>query len=272
MMNKKICKYSIIRFQPFVETEEFANIGIVLYAPETKELRFKLLSAKKHERITHFFKPLKKEIYTNIIQIIRAEIEHRQKLLTKSIKIKMDFYEELIRPREDIIQYSKNRVLFSTDITKTLDDLFEHYIERSFANKEHHEENMRKKIRSLLIKKGLEKKFKQGIIGQEGKYNVLLPFVNQHHQAAIKPIHFRHPDSNKLTDHGLIWLAKIRHLKRYDFVQPEHILFAYNAPEQKKGILFDAFKEVKNQIEDFGITMIDIEKSEKITNFCLSVS
>jgi len=45
MMNRTICQYSLIRFIPFAETEEFANIGIVVYLPETKQLRFKLLSA-----------------------------------------------------------------------------------------------------------------------------------------------------------------------------------------------------------------------------------
>lgn len=266
-MNKKICKYSIIRFQPYAETEEFANIGIILYLPETKELHFKLLSAKEHERITHFFKPLKKEIYTNIIQIIRSELERIQSLPTKLIATKMNVFDELIRPREDIVQYSKNRVLFSNDIAKTLDDLFEHYVKRSFAYKESHEETMRRKIRDLLKQNGLEKQFKQGIIGKEGKYIVQLPFVNQSHQAAIKPIHFRHSDSNKLIDHGLTWLAKVQQLKRYNFIQPNHILFAYNPPENEQGVLFEAFKEIKAQIENFEIIMVDINKTENITHF-----
>lgn len=267
-MNKKICQYSIIRFQPFVETGEFANIGIVLYLPETKELHFKLLSAKEHERITHFFKPLKKDIFTSSIQIIRAELERIQNFLTKSKIIKVDFYEDLIRPREDIIQYSKNRVLFSTDIaTKTVNDLFGHYVKLNFAHKEDYEQKMQKRIQGLLSDLELKGYFKKASLGEKSKYNVNFPFVSNNHQAVIKPIHFKHPDSNKLIEHGLSWMMKIQQLKRYNFIQPNNVLFAYSPPENKQGVLFDAFRDIKAQIEDFGILTTDINDSKNITNF-----
>ncbi len=266
-MNKKICQYSIIRFQPFVETEEFANIGIVLYLPETKELHFKLLSAKEHERITHFFKPLKKDIFTSTIQIIHAELERIQTLLTKPKSIKIDFYEDLIRPREDIIQYSKNRALFSTNIAKTVNDLFGDYVKLNSAHKEGYEQKMQKKIQGLLSDLELKGCFKKASLGEKSKYNVNFPFVSNNHQAVIKPIHFKHSDSNKLIEHGLGWLMKIQQLKRYNFIQPDNVLFAYSPPENKQGVLFDAFRDIKVQIEDFGIVTTDINDSKNITDF-----
>lgn len=266
-MNRQICKYSIIRFQPFVETEEFANVGIVLYVPMTRQLHFKLLSAREHERITHFFKPLNREIYTSAIQIIRAELEHIQNLLTKSVNTKMDLYDELIRPREDIIQYSKNRVLFSANVTKTVEDLFEYYVKHEFAYKENYEEEMKKRIQNLLKTCGFEKKFKDGYVGDENKYKVHLPFVNANAQAAIKPIHFKHPDPHQLIEHGLNWLIKITQLKRYGFIEPQNILFTYNPPEKQSVKLFNAFSDVQNQIEDAGILMADINEDNSITQF-----
>jgi len=266
-MNRQICKYSIIRFQPFVETEEFANVGIVLYAPMTKQLHFKLLSAREHERVTHFFKPLNREIYTSAIQIIRAELEHIQKLLTKSVVSKMDFYDELIRPREDIIQYSKNRVLFSTDVIKTVESLFEHYVKHEFAYQENYEEEMKKRIQSLLKNYGFEKSFKNGYVGDENKYKVHLPFVSTNAQAAIKPIHFKHSDPHQLIEHGLNWLMKITQLKRYGFIDPQNILFTYNPPEKESAKLFNAFNDVQNQIKDAGVVMTNINEESSITEF-----
>lgn len=265
-MNRQICKYSIIRFQPFVETEEFANVGVVLYVPTTKNIQFKLLSAKEHERITHFFKPLKRDIYTATLQIVRAELERIQDVLRSGINSKMDFYDELIRPSEDIIQYSNNRVLFSTDINQTVNDLFEHYVKRDFAHKEHHEEEMRKRIRALLESYGLEEQFKADYVGDE-KYKVNLPFVDCHRQAAIKPIHFRHPDSNQLINHGVEWMGRIAQLKRYKLIEPKNVLFTYSAPENQRGVLFDAFSDVKNQIEDMGVLMVDINAEDTIAQF-----
>jgi hypothetical protein len=270
VMNRQICKYSIIRFQPLVETEEFANVGIVLYVPTTRNLHFKLLSAREHERITHFFRPLNKAIYTATLHIMRAELERVQNLLTHASSGKIDFYDELIRPREDIIQYSKNRVLYSTDINQTINDLFEHYVKRDFAHNEQHEEEMRKRIHGLLINCGLQGRFKNDYIGDETKYKVNLPFVGRNRQAAIKPIHFRHPDSNQLINHGVEWMGKITQLKRHKLIEPKNVLFTYSPPENQRGVLFDAFNDVKNQIEDMGILMADINAEEAITQFVRS--
>jgi len=269
-MNRLLCKYSIIRFQPFVETEEFANVGIVLYVPETRILHFKLLPAKEHKRLTQFFKPLNKEIYTNTVHIISAELERIQRLLTASVLNKMDVYDDLIRPREDIVQYSKNRVLFSADVEKTVDELFEHYVKRDFAYREPHEEEMRKRIRLLLKEHGLEEQFKDGYVGKEDQYEVHLPFVDSKCQTAIKPIHFRHPDSSKLIEHGLQWMMKVTQLKRFGLIDPQNILFTYNPPEDRQGALFNAFVDVKKQIEDVGISTVNIDESDVIADFARS--
>ncbi len=46
--------YSIVRFAPFAETEEFANVGIVLSAPAIKRMEYRL--ASEHlERVNRFF-------------------------------------------------------------------------------------------------------------------------------------------------------------------------------------------------------------------------
>lgn len=265
-MNRQVCKYSIICFQPFVETGEFANIGIVLYVPNSNQLLFKLLGAKECRRITEFFKPLKRELYTETIHIIRDELERIQELVKQPSKVDVNLYDELIRPREGIIRFSQNRVLFSTDLQKTLEELFEHYVQHSFAHKEEHEEEMRKLVRTLLNEQNMIETFKDGMLGDENKYSVRLPFVNKQKQTAIKPIHFTHPDSNKLIEHGLSWLGKVQQLDRYGFIKPDKVMFVYHPPETKRGVLFEAFSDISKQIQEAGVLMIPITQPEKITN------
>ena len=265
-MNRQVCKYSIICFQPFVETGEFANIGIVLYVPNSKQLLFKLLSTKECGRITEFFKPLKREVYTETIQIIRTELERIQKLATEISKLEIDLFDELIRPREGIIRFQPNRVLFSTNCDETLEELFGHYVRRSFAHKEEHEEEMRKRVRALLKEHSMDESFKEGLIGDETKYSVRLPFISQQREAAIKPIHFTHPDSNKLIEHGLSWLGKVQQLDRYGFIKPDKVMFVYRPPETKRGVLFEAFSDISKQIQEAGVLMIPITQPEKITD------
>ena len=37
-MKNTACLYAIVRFCPFIETEEFANVGVILIAPDAKFL------------------------------------------------------------------------------------------------------------------------------------------------------------------------------------------------------------------------------------------
>ncbi|MGB4498844.1 MAG: DUF3037 domain-containing protein [Methylococcaceae bacterium] len=257
-MNKQICSYSIIRFQPFQETEEFANIGIVLYAHDSRLLCFKLLSEREYGRITHFFEPLDRRIYVDTIKYLNAKLKNARHTLA--------FYDELIRPRESIVRYSNNRVLFSENINATIDELFGHYVKRNFVHHEDFEEIIQKRVASLLRGSQLESKFISGTLGNE-KYHVPFPFVDKENQKAIKPIHFCHNDSRKIIEHGATWLMKVQQLKRGGFVKSENVLFTYRAPMENQGILFEAFCDVKAQIEDACIVMANIEQPQAILKF-----
>lgn len=257
-MNRQVCNYSIIRFQPYQETGEFANIGIVLYAHDSRVLRFKLLNGNTYKRVMDFFNPLDRSIYRETIKYLNATLTKPQHSL--------EFYDELIRPRESIVRYSNSRVLFSENVDVTLTELFEHYVKRSFVHHEDFEQEMQKRITLLLRDSQLESKFTSGALGNE-KYHVQFPFVDKQNQKAIKPIHFCHDDSRKIIEHGATWLMKVQQLKRCGFIQFENILFTYRAPNENQGILFDAFYDVKEQIEDAGIKMAHIEQSQAILNF-----
>ena len=119
------CKYNIIRFQPYAETEEFVSIGIVLYIPASRQLFFKVLNTRQNERITHFFKKLDNNLFKYTVQIIQAKLKRIQELLNHNSS---DLYAELVRPREDIIRYSNNRAIFSTNPENTVNELFEYYV------------------------------------------------------------------------------------------------------------------------------------------------
>ena len=48
------CIYSIVRFAPFAETEEFDNVGTVLTAPVIRRMRYRRAS-ENLKRVNHFF-------------------------------------------------------------------------------------------------------------------------------------------------------------------------------------------------------------------------
>jgi len=267
-MNKQICKYSIIRFQPYAETEEFANIGVVLYATAAKRVEFRLLEGKQHTRITHFFDPECKEVFIQAAKVIRDEIERIKKLLGYGARFDVDLYEDLIRSREDIVRFSDSRVIFSIDPTATVDKLFNHYVHRSFIHEPGFEEIMKNQVRDLLISHQLGGKFKDGNIGEADKYEVRFPFVrNVGEQKVIKPIHFCHDKPTPLIEHGIKWLSKVQQLQKYHYIQPEQILFAYQAPDNNQAALYNAFKEIKQQAVQLGVVMADINATVEIADF-----
>ncbi len=270
-MKKQVCKYSIVRFQPYPETEEFANIGIVLYATASKRLEFKLLDSKHHARITHFFDPMCKTVFSQTSKIIHDEINRIKDFIDKTENVDIDLYAELIRDREDIIRFSDNRVLFCSDPVATVDNLFEHYVHRSFLHDHGSEEKMKKQVRSLLDSYNLGEKYREGSIGDADKYQVRFPFISQAvKQTIIKPIHFKHEKPSQLIDHGLSWLGKVQQLNKLGFISPDKILFTYKAPEHNQKSLYNAFTEIKKQIEHEGIVMADVDNQCSIIKFAES--
>jgi len=263
---KQACKYNIIRFQPYAETQEFANIGIVLYAPTTQTFVFKLLPLRQYGRITHFFDTLDKRIFQDAIRLIHEELTRIQKMLP-TLSNPNALYNGLVQPREDIVYYSKHYTRFTENPNATVAECFEYYVQRSFTQKKGHEKRMQERITQLLKTHNLEQHFKQRKIGNK-HYEVQLPFVtNTEKPAIIKPIHFRHTDSKKLINHGIHWLGTMEQLFRHRLATPEKTLFTYKAPEATKGLLVDAFEDIKIQIEDKGIQLLPINQQDDTIAF-----
>lgn len=263
---KQACKYNIIRFRPYPETQEFANIGIVLYAPQSRTFAFRLLAANRHGRVTQFFNTLDKTIFQHAVMLVREELERIQGMIPTLARPEA-LYDELVRPREDLVAYSSHHVRFTDAPETTVDELFWHYVHHSFAHKPGHEERMKASIAQLLESHQLAARFKDRKLGNE-LYEVRLPFVTEKHKPTIiKPIHFRHTQSKQLLDHGLQWMTTMQQLFRMKAATPEQTLFTYQAPESGSGILHDAFEETCTQIEELGIRMLDIGEQERIAAF-----
>jgi hypothetical protein len=268
-MNRQVCKYSIIRFQPFPETEEFANIGVVLFATASKRLEFKLLDSRHHKRITDFFDhPLVKDSFSQTIKMIDVEIERIKNNFDEILGANFDRYADLIRSREDIVRFSDSRVLFSNDPAITVNQLFDHYVNRSFVRAPSYEEKMRKQVRNLLVNHNLGDLYKEAVVGDIHKYKATFPFVHKgEQQKVIKPIQFLHNEPTALIDHGREWLTKVEYLKKYNFIQPEQVLFAYTAKKPSEQSLFDPFDEVMDLASKLGVAMVDLSASGDIVRF-----
>ena len=127
-----VCNYAVLRFLPYPETEEFVNLGIVLYCAERGFLGVKYES-QKFSRVTDFFPELQLEKYKAALHAMGAELarlerrEAREPHQREQLRL---VFRELIRPRESIFRFSGIKTVLTSDPEGHLQTLFNEYVLR----------------------------------------------------------------------------------------------------------------------------------------------
>lgn len=279
-MTRLACQYAIVRFMPYIETGEFANVGVLLWAPKERYLGFKLLR-RKHARITQFFEELQRAVYLRTMHDLEEELLRVQKLLyeagaraennTLEYGFHKGIFQELVRPRETIIRFSEQRVVLADDSKQTLQSLYDYYVRRNFVTKEYQEAILEKGVKQLLEKKNLAKRYQRRKI-QDNLYSATFPFVEEEDQKAvriIKPLFLGQPDSTAIIEHGGHWKLKVEQLrKRHLLFGP--VLFPIQGPadDGKPGdFRAEAFEETKQSLLDADIQLAMHTEHNKIIDF-----
>lgn len=275
-MKKIPCLYSIVRFAPFVETGEFANVGVIMIAPEQRFFDFKLL-IQRHSRITHFFEQLEPKVYRATMRNLREELTRvagllRQhgfdrRLKVNDVEFAKGLFAEIIRPRETVVKFGEPRAVLAEDMGATLDELYGFYVERNFVTREYQEAVLERGVRRWLYQARLVDRFTRQEVGDE-EYHVFFPFVERHDEhpvKAIKPLHLAHNQPSKILDHGGQWLFRLGQLKRRNLL-PEKLLFAVQGPTAD-GARERAYQEIVGSLRDTGVTVLPYTDKELILRF-----
>lgn len=128
---KEPISYAIIRFQPHVETEEFANVGIVLLAPRSGFLDFRL-EVKRVARITGFFESIEPAFVKNILKSYQFELLRIRTLagFRPDGQTRFEFnksgnaehlFDSLTKDREGILRFSDVRFAMHDDPGKKIE-------------------------------------------------------------------------------------------------------------------------------------------------------
>jgi hypothetical protein len=131
---KTACHYAIVRFMPFVETGEFANVGVVLFAPNARYFGFKLLG-NRYSRVTHFFEKMDAKVFRAAMHTCKEELERIDrmlKLMGTDRRFKeldregtLALWNEVIKPRETMLQFSESRLVLADSAQAKVRELFE---------------------------------------------------------------------------------------------------------------------------------------------------
>lgn len=274
-MTKFACQYALLRFRPFAETGEFANVGIVLLAPEARFFGFRLLN--KYGRITQFFKELDRKVYLNGRALFKEELErfgaHLRKLAldgrktTPDAKLATALFAELVRHREVVLQFDERRVVLAEDPKAKLHDLYDHYVERNFVTKEYQERLLESSIRKLLFRAQIGEKFGREKVG-DTDFAVNFPFVQMCDGRAdriIKPLYLAQSDTTKLITHGGHWVDKIRRLRKRQAL-PDKVLFPVTAPAMDTRA-YRAFAEIQDDLLAERVQVVPTASEQQILEF-----
>ncbi|MEJ2767643.1 DUF3037 domain-containing protein [Mycetohabitans sp. B46] len=256
---KHACRYAIVRFMPYLETGEFANVGLLLMSPTARFFGFRMLDSVR--RVTAFFDELDPNIfrrarktYQQELMRIGASIEHA--FCNVSPGLDPDYakfaFTELVKPRQAIMYADAERAVLADDPAEKLLELFDHYVGRVFVTRAYQEREVEKGVQRILKSAELAALYKQQVLIGDDAYRARLPFarINERGQAirAIKPLFLAHDDPSRLYDHGWDWLGKVKKLRRDDKLIGD-IMFAVRRPAEEFGPHAEAFADVKQDLE-----------------------
>ena len=272
-MNRYACQYAIIRFLPYAETGEFANVGVALACPSTGYFDARLMEPRRTGRITGFFEQLDKRIYREAMAYLKEELQR----LRMMVRVRADAnaqqfvqqaFADLTRPREALLRFSGTRVILAERPDETLNQLFARVVERDFADKTYHDRMLDRGVRETLRKANLRDYFRPADIGNDDVH-IRVPFVYELEgtaQLAIKPLDLAKDEANQVFESGGHWVERVRRLGRHH-VLPEAMLFAVKMPPPEFDRAHRAANEILEDLGKQGVQIADIENTHAITAF-----
>ncbi len=259
-----VARYSIIRFLPYAETEEFANVGIVMHAPAAGYFDFQL--SNKWRRLSGFFDKLDRRVFARSVAAFAEELT-RTKAMAGQASAQWVF-DDLVRPREALFRFSAVRAVMAESPQAKLNELFDHYVEQDFATPKYHEKLMEKAVRGVLRREGLGGRFQSAKLGVGGlQFKVPFAELDADGKAlrVIKPMHLAYEDPWRILDHGNQWLGRLRHLERVN-AMPKSMLLAVTQPPVDTD-RFGAFEEVRRDLATMGAVFAASNDEQALLSF-----
>ncbi len=265
---KRVYRYTIVRFMPFVETGEFANVGILMVDVQGGAFKFRLLD-RKFSRVTRFFDQMEKGTYRKVIHNLRDELGELEKAtLGKSVEFVEGLFDEVTRPREHVIRFSDPRVVLGGAMDEKLQELFGCYVEHEFVNREVRERVLEKGVRKLLQNAGISHRYTERKIG-DSQYEARFPFVEKEgeHSAGrvIKPLSLMLDNSTKVLEHSAHWGFRVRELTKRKVLSGD-VLFTVEAADELE-LEASIYQEAIELLQDGNVEVVPYREQERIVQF-----
>lgn len=125
--------FAVLRYVHDPLTEEFANVGVVLYCRDRRYVS--ALCTEKYARLSNMFVPIEGGHYRQLIRFIESRVEEYaermlQELPLAELPVKLeDILSKILTPDDSSFRFGKAGGGLTDDPGKTLEELFNRYVD-----------------------------------------------------------------------------------------------------------------------------------------------
>lgn len=211
--------FSVLRYVHDPVTREFANVGVALYAPQAKFAS--AICTPRYGRLSKMFGQIDGERFRQVTRFLQDRIEEMGDRLRSQLQFPEmpDNIERLLAqvlpPDDSAIQFAPAGGGFTADPEKTLNDLYQRYVEHyasrpAYTSRD--DEDVWKVFRRPLEEQGVIAQLKPKlIVTQDYEYEFKEAWKNEVWHA-YEPVSLDLMESTSIVDKANTWLGRITSL------------------------------------------------------------
>ncbi|MGD0253184.1 MAG: DUF3037 domain-containing protein [Verrucomicrobiota bacterium] len=223
-----------LRYVHDVVTGEFANIGVVLYAPEQRFLEARFTTS--YERLNAVFLKIDHLHYRALMRYMANRFDEiaadiRDGLHVPPVTALNEIVRQVLPPDDSSLQWSEQGGGFTDDLAKTLDELYKRFVERYVAGAEQvsrSDEEIAKPFKVKLGRKA-EKLAEKTIETKDYQYDFRFAWKNNIWHL-YEPVSFDLVDPGSIREKANKWLG--RGVALHDAKENFKIHFLLGEPRQ----------------------------------------
>ena len=121
-----VCNYSLLRFRPYADTEEFVNVGVLVTCQQPCLIHF-LAEQKMPARAKALFPQQNEQAFETALEAMRRDLE-RVKAGVHDPKSCQFAFNEVVRIRESTFRFGEVRTILTADPGNLVEELFSRYV------------------------------------------------------------------------------------------------------------------------------------------------
>jgi hypothetical protein len=243
--------YVTLRYVHDVVTGEFANIGVVLYAPDQRLLEARFTSS--YERLSAFFLKIDHAHFRNLMRYFSIRFAELAEELGESLELLpvtgiVDLVRRVLPPDDSSLQWSEQSGGFSDDPKATLAKLYARLVERYVKTDEplsRSDDEIAKPFKARLEKRRVAQRLdEKRIVAKDFQYKFDFGWKNSIWHL-YEPVSFDLVSPSNILDKAANWLGRGTALQESD--EEFKIYFLLGEPKSREGR--KAFENARHLLE-----------------------